>query len=82
MIRYNTKRYRLSNALLVQQQGDQAGNCVVRFISEAMAPGLHFKDSARRQGLQDGLNERLALMGLKVRDDGRVAKRLADGDHR
>jgi hypothetical protein len=28
----------------------------------------------RRQNLQDGLTERLSLMGLKVLDDGRVAK--------
>jgi hypothetical protein len=70
----NAKRHRLSNALLSQQQQDQAGNCIVRFIAEAMAPGLHFKDRTRRQNLQDGLNERLALMGLKVRDDGRIGK--------
>jgi uncharacterized protein (TIGR02391 family) len=71
---YNNKRHRLTNALLLQQQQNQAGNCIVRFITEAMAPGLHFKDPTRRQDLQDGLNERLALMGLKVRDDGKVAK--------
>jgi uncharacterized protein (TIGR02391 family) len=70
----NTKRHRLSSALLVQQQHDQAGNCVVRFIAEAMAPGLHFSNLIRRQNLQDGLNERLSLMGLKVLEDGRVAK--------
>jgi uncharacterized protein (TIGR02391 family) len=70
----NAKRHRLSTALLVQQQRDQAGNCVVRFITEAMAPGLHFNNLIRRQNLQDGLNERLSLMGLKVLDDGRVAK--------
>jgi uncharacterized protein (TIGR02391 family) len=69
-----TKRYRLSTALLVQQQHDHAGNCVVRFITEAMAPGLHLNNLIRRQDLQDGLNERLPLMGLKVLDDGRVAK--------
>ena len=58
----------------MQQQHDQAGNCVVRFITEAMAPGLHLNNLIRRQDLQDGLNERLPLMGLKVLDDGRVAK--------
>lgn len=69
-----TKRHRLSYALLARQQQDQAGNCIVRFIAEAMAPGLHFSNLVRRQNLQDGLNERLSLMGLKVLDDGRVAK--------
>jgi hypothetical protein len=69
-----TKRHRLSYALLARQQRDQAGNCIVRFIAEAMAPGRHFKDPTRRQNIQDGLNERLLLMGLKVREDGRVAK--------
>ena len=70
----NTKGHRLSNALLAQQQHDQAGNCVVRFITEAMAPGLHVNNLIRRQNLQDGLNERLSLMGLKVLGDGRVAR--------
>ena len=69
-----TKRHRLSYALLARQQRDQAGNCIVRFIAEAMAPGRHFKDPTRRQNIQDGLNERLLLMGLKVREDGKVAK--------
>jgi hypothetical protein len=71
----NTKRHRLSNALLLlQQQKQQVSNCIVRFITEAMQPGLHFNDPNRRQNLQDGLTERLSLMGLKVLDDGRVAK--------
>jgi len=70
----NTKRHRLSKALLVQQQRHQAANCIVRFITEAMSPALHFKNPTLRQNLQDGLNERLSLMGLKVLDDGRVAK--------
>jgi len=69
----NTKRHRLSNALLAQQR-QQAANCIVRFITEAMSPALHFNDPTRRQNLQDGLTERLSLMGLKVRDDGKVAK--------
>jgi uncharacterized protein (TIGR02391 family) len=70
----NTKRHRLSNALVMKQQHDGAGNCVVRFIAEAMAPGLHFKNPGRRQHLQDGLNERMALMGLKVLESGKVAR--------
>jgi hypothetical protein len=68
-----TKRNRLSYALLSKQQQDQAANCIVRFITEAMAPGLHFNNLVRRQDMQGGLNERLSLMGLKVLDDGRVA---------
>lgn len=70
----NTKRHRLSNALLVQQQKQQASNCIVRFITEAMHPGLHFNDPTRRQNLQDGLTERLSLLGLEVREDGKVWK--------
>lgn len=70
----STKRHRLSNALLVQQQKQQASNCIVRFITEAMSSGLHFNDPTRRQNLQDGLTERLSLLGLEVREDGRVGK--------
>jgi uncharacterized protein (TIGR02391 family) len=70
----NTKRHRLANALRAHQQRQQAANCIVAFITEAMAPGLHFNDPNRRQNLQDGLTERLSLMGLKVLDDGRVGR--------
>jgi hypothetical protein len=45
----NTKRHRLSNALLAQQQRQQASNCIVRFIVEAMQPALHFNNPTRRQ---------------------------------
>jgi hypothetical protein len=40
-----------------------------------MLPALHFKKPTLRQNLQDGLNKkRLSLMGLKILDDGRLAK--------
>lgn len=68
----NNKRFRLSNALVMHQQKQQASNCVVGFIVEAMQPALHFKNPTRRQFLQDALSERLSLMGLRILDDGRV----------
>jgi len=67
-----SKRHRLANALITQQQRQQASNCVVGFIVEAMQPALHFENPTRRQLLQDRLTERLSLMGLRVRDDGKV----------
>ncbi len=39
-----------------------------------MQPALHFNNPTRRQNLQDGLTERLSLLGLEVREDGKVGK--------
>lgn len=38
-----TKRHRLFNALVERQKKDQAGNCVVVFMNEAMSP-VHYRD--------------------------------------
>ena len=68
------KRTRLWYALMMKQQADQASNCVIRLISEVMAPGHFISDNARFTALQDGLGEALSLVGLRVDDRGRVAK--------
>ena len=69
-----TKRHRIDNALVTQQNRDQAGNCVVAFIAAAMKPVRFRDDPARRSYLQDSLNEVLVYAGLRVNDEGRVAK--------
>ncbi|OPC76466.1 TIGR02391 family protein [Embleya scabrispora] len=68
------KRERLWAALMTRQQADRAGNCVVRFITEAMAPGRHVQDGTRFHALRDAVNEPLALMALRVNEEGRVAR--------
>ncbi|WP_322769299.1 TIGR02391 family protein [Frankia sp. Cr1] len=68
-----SKRDRLWAALMSKQQANQASNCIIRFITEAMAPGRYLEDPARFEALRDGLAEPLALVGCRVSDTGRVA---------
>lgn len=68
------KRTRLWAALHNQQLRDSASNCVIRFITEAMAPGRHLQDQPRFDALRDGLAEPLSLVGLRVNDQGKVAR--------
>lgn len=73
----SNKRTRLWGALLNQQHRDQASNCIIRFIAEAMAPGRHLQDQPRFDALRDGLAEALSLVGLRVNDQGKVARAAA-----
>lgn len=68
------KRDRLLMQLMGKQEADRAANCVIRFINDAMAPARHVQDRARFDALRDALSEVLSFVGLKVNDEGRVAK--------
>lgn len=74
----NTKWKRIYNALAERQNGDQAGNCVIAFITQSMKPVRFTGDPGRFTFLQDGLNEVLVHSGLRVNAEGKVA-RLKDG---
>ncbi len=69
-----SKRVRLGNALLERQLRDQASNCVIRFIIDAMAPARYLQDRSRFDALQGDLDEALALVGLRVNDAGKVTR--------
>lgn len=69
-----TKRHRLGQALLARQDQDRAANCVIRFITEAMAPVRYVQEPGLRTLRQDGFNEVLVFVGLHLRDDGRLAR--------
>ncbi|MER6774972.1 TIGR02391 family protein [Streptomyces bacillaris] len=69
-----TKRERLWAALMTKQQANQASNCIIRFITEAMAPGRFVHDAARFDALKDAINEPLSLMALRVNEQGRLAR--------
>lgn len=69
-----SKRTRLWAALHNQQIRDRASNCVIRFITEAMAPGRHLQDQPRFDALRDALAEPMSLVGLRVNDQGKVAR--------
>jgi uncharacterized protein (TIGR02391 family) len=68
------KRTRLWAALDNQQLRDQASNCIIRLIAEAMAPARYLQDHARFEALRAGLGEALSLVGLRVNQRGQVAK--------
>ncbi|NLG23637.1 MAG: hypothetical protein GX555_19670 [Actinomycetales bacterium] len=68
------KRTRLWAALLNKQHVDQASNCIIRFIAEAMAPGRYLQEQRRFYALRDGLSEALSLVGMQVNDQGKVAR--------
>lgn len=69
----NTKKDRLGSALINRQRKDQASNCIIRFITEAMAVGRYLEDPDRFRALQQGLGPALSLVGYRVNDEGRVA---------
>lgn len=69
-----TKRHRLGDALAQQQQRDQASNCVIRFITEAMKPVRYIKDPGLRTLRQDALDEVLVFAGFHVLEDGRLGR--------
>jgi uncharacterized protein (TIGR02391 family) len=69
-----TKRHRLRIALHNRQVRDGASNCIIRFIAEAMSPVRYRSDPALFTFRQDALNEVLVHVGLRVNDQGRVAR--------
>lgn len=68
------KRDRLTEAFVARQNKDQSPRRVITFIVSAMAP-VRYRDRLELFTLrQDRLNERLAFVGLRVNDDGQVAR--------
>jgi uncharacterized protein (TIGR02391 family) len=70
----STKRHRLYQALSARQATDRAANSVIRFICGAMAPVRYRDDPALFQLRQEGLNEVLVHLGLRVNEQGKVAR--------
>ncbi|MEV4000303.1 TIGR02391 family protein [Streptomyces halstedii] len=71
------KRERLARALLLRQDRDRASNCVVRFITEAMAPVRYAREPGVFSRRRDDLNEVLVHIGLRVNDAGKLARGTA-----
>lgn len=70
----SNKRTRLLFTLHNAQVRQKAGNALVVFINTAMHPSRYVDDDSRFNQLQGQLNERLALYGYRVNDEGKVAK--------
>jgi uncharacterized protein (TIGR02391 family) len=69
-----SKRHRLREALLARQFKDSASNCIIRFICEAMSPVRYTAKPGLFSTRQDALNEVLVHVGLRVNDQGRIAR--------
>lgn len=67
-----TKWKRLFNALADAQNKLQAGNYLILFINQAMAPARYISTPELFDWRRDGLNVALAFAGYAVRDDGKV----------
>lgn len=70
----DNKRDRLAGALLAHQARQQASNCVIAFIGAAMAPVRYAQQPHTFSRRQDDLNEVLVHVGLRVNNEGRVAR--------
>ncbi|MER6038315.1 TIGR02391 family protein [Streptomyces sp. NPDC001835] len=67
----SNKREKLAHALLIRQAHDQASNCVIRFIREAMAPVRYTQQPEVFSRRRDDLNEVLVHIGLRVNAEGK-----------
>ncbi|SFW92034.1 TIGR02391 family protein [Amycolatopsis australiensis] len=70
----HTKRLRLRVALQNRQDRDGASNCIIAFITKAMAPVRYRDNPGLRTLRQDALNEVLVYEGLRVNDEGKIAR--------
>ena len=69
-----TKRHRLFNALANRQNRDGAGNCVVAFMTVAMAPVRYRDNPAAFSRRRDDLNLVLIHAGYCITDEGKVGR--------
>jgi uncharacterized protein (TIGR02391 family) len=69
-----TKWQRLFNAFVAFQNEHQAGNHVIKFITEALSPTSFTGDPERFAERRHAINGVLAFQGLELGDDGRVRK--------
>lgn len=69
-----TKRDRLAEAFVARQNKDRGSKRIITFIVTAMEP-VRYRGQPELFSLrQDRLNEHLAFVGLRVNDEGRVAR--------
>ena len=73
----SSKRARLEAAFVAFQDRTGTSRRLVTFITHAMEP-VQYRDRPDRFNLrQDRLNERLAFVGLRVNDEGKIARGAA-----
>lgn len=69
-----TKRHRLFNAMAVRQNDDRTSRRLVTFVVQALSPARYIGDPERFLALQERTNEVLSMVGLRVNDEGQMAR--------
>ena len=69
-----TKWRRIAHAATSQQATRQHGQPVVNLITAAMSPHRTLSRVQQAAAARDEINQHLSLVGLRVRDDGKVAR--------
>ena len=69
-----TKWRRIAQAVSANQARTNTGNALVRLVTVGMSPQRTLDRKANADRARDELNQILSLAGLKVRDDGKVAR--------
>lgn len=67
-----TKRRRLYNAMAARQSNDQSSRRLRTFVIYALDPARYIGDPDRHAALQQGTNEVLSMVGLRVNDKGQL----------
>lgn len=70
----NTKWRRLAFAVSSNQASTGTGNALIALVTAAMRPDRILDRAAEAHQSRDELNQVLSLVGLRVRDDGKVAR--------
>ena len=70
----NTKRIRLYNAFAKACNESKCSNCVLKFISVALAPQRFVSERSRFESLKDKVNQQLAFCGYKYNEDGKFSR--------
>lgn len=68
-----TKWRRLDTAFTTRQHQDSSPTRLITFITRAMSPALYLRNPEEFNRRQDGLNEVLSFVGLRITDKGQVA---------
>jgi len=66
----DTKRHRLSAALVNRQVDDQSSHRLLTFVVAALDPSRYISDPGRFEALQQGVNEVLSMVGIRINDQG------------
>lgn len=66
----NTKRYRLYNALLNEQNKNKCSNQILIFIGHVLAPSRFVNNEEEFSRLRNAINQQLAFVGYELKADG------------